>query len=566
MKYLGIFYFSFLFVSNIFGQQSVYIDENFDDWKQKFISADTKNDQLGSNIDIENMQVYNDDNYLFIKFKLSSEIKLQENNALTIFIDTDDNIATGTKVNGIGAELVYGFGRRSGNLNVNNRIYNVAHNHIGLISAPSVSSSEFELMFSRNANVNGVQNRMTNTVKIVLSDEIVNGDKLPNTGGLSYTMQNSGTTLLKSYSFSKQNASYIRIMSNNAERDNLFKTGSSDAQQRIIAAVDADIIAFQELYDASPATVEAMLNNVIQLPNARKWKAAKGNPDVILATKYEITNFKSIDGNAIFLVNTGSKYLVVINVHLPCCENDADRQAEVDNIIATIRKVRTNSGLGFDVPKNTPIIFTGDTNFVGLNQQLKSIITGDIINQSVYGADFKPDWDNSDFEDAKPYTIGVPASYTWYSLGNSYMPGRLDYVLYTGSVMKLENCFVLQTINLSQNDLQNYYLSPGDSDIATDHLPLVCDFNLNTTTTISFDEKINDIHIYPNPTTNEITISGENLSGNLFIYNSMGQLVGEKLIEINEPYDVSKLTNGIYYLRIFNEKIRTTWSAKFVKQ
>ena len=54
-------------------------------------------------------------------------------------------------------------------------------------------------------------------------------------------------------------------------------------------------------------------------------------------------------------------------------------------------------------------------------------------------------------------------TYTWYDEGNTYMPGRLDYMLYTGSVMRLENSFVFETANLDLEILQDQNLLTTDS-------------------------------------------------------------------------------------------------------
>jgi exonuclease III len=469
-----------VFSLNAQNQEFVYIDENFDDWASKPVISDSNSDHSGNNIGIEDIQFHNDDKYIFIKFKLNQEIKLQEGNNLALYIDADNKASTGFKINEIGADISYNFGKRVGFLNYNNDSFNARHDELGLVSSPSVSSAQYELMIKRSIKVDGIKYDMGSTMKILLIDNNSGGDKIPdNGGGITFTFQNNAPTPSKAFSFEKTNSQFLRVMSNNVLRDGLFNAQTTEAQKNIIAAVNPDIIAFQELYDASALQVATLLDNIVPIDNNGKWTVQRLNPDIILATKYKILSSRSINGNGVFLVEKGNKLVVVINVHLPCCENDEDRQLEVDNIISNIRKIKKNTLSGFNIPKNTPIIFTGDTNFVGLNQQVKSILTGDIINSLNYGPDEKPDWDGSNFEDAKPYTTGFPSTYTWYSVGNSFMPGRLDYMVYTGSVMRLENSFILQTSGLDPSVLQSYYLNIDDSTIATDHLPVICDFNLD---------------------------------------------------------------------------------------
>ena len=84
-------------------------------------------------------------------------------------------------------------------------------------------------------------------------------------------------------------------------------------------------------------------------------------------------------------------------------------------------------------------------NFVGDHKQVTTLLKGDIENEAAYGSDFTPDWDGSDFVDSKSPTTGVPFSFTWYSESSAFSPGRLDYMIYSGSNMKLENTYSLFT-------------------------------------------------------------------------------------------------------------------------
>ena len=83
-----------------------------------------------------------------------------------------------------------------------------------------------------------------------------------------------------------------------------------------------------------------------------------------MISKYPILKKQSIQGNAAFLLDVGESKMIVIVVHFPCCDNDEDRQLEVDRIMQFVRQVK--SGISpFGTLPNTPIIIMGDTNFVG---------------------------------------------------------------------------------------------------------------------------------------------------------------------------------------------------------
>ena len=462
-------------------QTPIFIDENFDDWQGKMQYNDATADQLSGRIGIQNVQVYNDNQYLFLKIELSQEIKIQENNSLSLYIDTDMNPNTGYKIKGIGAEIGYNFGERSAYYNLPTQSIRIYHDDLGLACLPSVSSQRFELMMQRSISINNVVRTMGENIKMVWIDNQANGDAIPdnNNNGLSYAMAINGATQVKPILLNKKKPEHIRFMTNNCLQDDLFNQTSGAAQKRILQAINPDVIAFQELYNATSSDVVTLLNTILPQTPSQAWKASKINPDIILASKYPILGSQALNGNGIFKIMVGNKSVILVNAHLPCCENDTDRQSEVDLIVSAVRKAKNNSGLNFSVETGSPIMIMGDMNFVGWNQQVKSFVQGDIVNEGSYGPDVRPDWDNSDMEDARPYVLNVPAAYSWYSAGNSFMPGRLDYIFYTGSVMKLENSFVFKTEGLGQNELVDLNLNFNDSSVATDHLPVVGDFDLN---------------------------------------------------------------------------------------
>mgnify|MGYP006288379451 FL=1 len=73
------------------------------------------------------------------------------------------------------------------------------------------------------------------------------------------------------------------------------------------------------------------------------------------------------------------------------------------------------------------------------------------------------------------------------------------------------------------------------------------------TTSISENEKSENINIYPNPASNIINFRG-NYEGKIIIYNSVGDVV--KIMNLNSGdniINVSALDKGIYYLKIRGE-------------
>ena len=68
---------------------------------------------------------------------------------------------------------------------------------------------------------------------------------------------------------------------------------------------------------------------------------------------------------------------------------------------------------------------------------------------------------------------------TWRSTraGDPFSPGRLDYVLYRGTVLRIERAFIFDADDLSPESLAQLGVRESDT-LQSDHLPLVVDFTL----------------------------------------------------------------------------------------
>jgi hypothetical protein len=242
----------------------------------------------------------------------------------------------------------------------------------------------------------------------------------------------------------------------------------------------------------------------------------------------------------------------------------------MDEFMAFVRDSK-NQVSDIPITENTPIVVLGDMNMVGYSEQLRTILDGDIKDNDNYGDDFSPDWDNTPFDDSKPWTIGRPMAFTWYSEGETFSPGRLDFLIYTGSVMIQKNSFVLFTKGMTETQLSNFGLQANDNINSSDHLPVVADFEFTEITTVgeskSIPEKFNLSQNYPNPF-NPVTniqysipanrdkiIEGQQVT--LRIYNMLGKevttLVNEKQAsgEYFVSWNTSELnTSGVYFYRL----------------
>ncbi len=511
----GIFLIS-IFISN---GQTMLIDEDFTDWTSDHLQhVDQLDDGPINSLDFHQLWIADDDENIYLRIEVGREIEIQEFDELFLYIDIDNNPNTGVSTQQFGADLVYGFGAREGILKVGNFIYTIYHNDINLVTLPTVSSNQFEISFSKTINYfQGQLHISSSIINVVLADENFLGDRIPDVSTIAYSMQ-SAEYLPPDYQLTKEIEDDLRIISYNVLSDGLFESDRQPAFRRIIRAMIPDIVCFQEVYDHTPLQVAQLMEVFLPSVQNEQWYYSGVNPDIIIASRYPISATGSSDGNGIFEVLVHDQKIVIADAHLPCCNNDEDRQHEVDRLMSFIRN--SIEGLtNIFIEEDTPIFIVGDMNLVGNRQQQHSLVSGDIFAEHLYGSDFDPDWDGSSLDDVRPFATGRPHAVTWYNAFGSFPAGRLDYLLYTGSVVDLSNGFVLNTTNLSAQELNLFNLLSTDVETASDHLPCVMDVDLMPESgQIEVTEGVEGIQLYPNPATEQITLKFDvNVSGEVSI-------------------------------------------------
>ncbi len=289
----------------------------------------------------------------------------------------------------------------------------------------------------------------------------------------------------------------LRILSHNVLFDNLFNNSVRAAFDRLYLATVPDIFAFQEIYDHNINAVANRIEAVFPSSPGESWKAASIN-DNFIVSRFAIKDFAPAGpfGNGAFLLDLRPRFdsdLLVIVAHPPCCDRDFDRQNEFDGMMGFLRDAMNGAG-PLTLAPNTPVVITGDMNLVGDARQVATMLTGDIVDESAFGPDFNPDWDGTALEDALPFVAGSPLTFTQKDRDGgfrSFSAGRLDYMVYSGSALDLLNTYVLYTPLLPADSLQVYGLQNTDSQVTSDHFPLVADFSLSPMAT-SANDLIND--------------------------------------------------------------------------
>jgi len=462
----------------------IQIDGDYGDWTGGAeIGADAEGDDGPSGIDFTSLKVANDGDGVYFQFDTTTEVQGDEQQEIFFAIDSDRDSDTGSSVQGIGAELVWGLGDRSGYVQPGGSQSSTTHAALGLVFSPTVSDTKFEFALSRSATPEGLDLFPGVSFDIVFWDDD-GGDVI---GPFTYTFE-EGNVPVVSRSVGRDDPGHFRLCAYNVQGDGLFDTDNAreNAIDRLLDSIDPDVFIFCEVWNHNGSQVATRLEEFLPSQNGESWTAIKVDGGNAVATRLPIVDFWDIlpgsrltavlvDSDAVY----GSDVLVIAN-HWSCCTADENRQRQADALIDFLRDARSPGGR-IDLPADTPIIAGGDFNLVGLRRQLETLLTGDIADNGTWGPDSPPDWDGSDFDVVDGRHPDARFVYTWRQDGSSFYPGKLDYIVYTGSVFTNEKSLTVETRTMSSSSLLDAGLLASDTVVASDHAPVVADFSFGDT-------------------------------------------------------------------------------------
>ena len=481
----------------------ICIDGLFNDWGNVPVAyQDIDNDHVDA--DYSTLKITYDSEFLFIYINFHENEYLMQNwNDFHLYIDSDNDQSTGNLIRGVGADLIWSFGGRSGKQYINGQESTVYQNDLTLRIAPTVTSSEFEIAIARGSSPLTLNNQQIMTQgKIVFSElEDGTGDFIPDElGGVSFSIGEDFIIGPEPITIERLNESDLRVVSYNTLNEGILDSDRQDHFKRILQTIDPDIIALQEHSDWDE------IHDIIQswFPQ-EQWYASWTYRDLVILSRFQIihdANIISSERTMAALLDTEDelgKNLLIFNSHLSCCDNDEGRQEQVDEFSSVWRNWVQNGNGPFELEYGTPFIHLGDFNYVGYNQQVETIKTGDIINENDFGVDFLPDWDSTAIIDLFSRQTHKRMGYTWRNDGSSFNPGKLDYIFYSDASIDTGKHYILNTLAIDQTALDNYNLQLDDTQEASDHLPLVFDIIVSSNVGVGDDDALpNSFRIYPN--------------------------------------------------------------------
>jgi len=470
----------------------IMLDGKFDDWAGPSDNfSDPAGDATSSLIDITNVSIANDSTALYIRFDVGRETILQNNllepigHDIRIYIDGDDNASTGLAFGGIGADMVIELGNRVFTYYNSNpllplvpAVSTVPFGGSGFRLAPTHSAEEFEVSQDLGIVVAGFPVMAIPGPNIrVIFQENISGDRVPDTGSLSYTLSGSPPVGLPApIGFDRFNATDVRVLS-----QNVLSTGplSNPAPfQRILQAVEPDIVCWQEVYSMTAEETRQFVTAALPLPPGEQWYAARVS-DCVTVARWPISNAAASDANLVCKVNLPDTLtdsdLVIFNAHTPCCQSNSGRDTEHDRMASYWRDMLSGMGVFPIDTTRDAALFCGDFNMVGYRRQILSLRDGNIFNNGTFGPDFLPGRANGSLVSVADRHMTFLLGETWRNTSGSFAPGKLDWMFVTDDVITPMNSFVLVTTELTGAELLDAGLQFTDTN-AADHYPMVADF------------------------------------------------------------------------------------------
>lgn len=171
----------------------IAIDGNFSDWDRfSAVTTDPTGDQGTGLADFTALWVANDDSYYYFRLQTSSALDFFSSARNNIFIDTDNNAATGfgAVAGRIGSEVMLQAGtayqQKNGGFNEG------VLGSLGFIRAPAGSTNDVEFRLSRNATfLDATPIFAGSTLRVLVESEsgaFVTQDTLPNAGTTTYAL------------------------------------------------------------------------------------------------------------------------------------------------------------------------------------------------------------------------------------------------------------------------------------------------------------------------------------------------------------------------------------------
>ena len=470
----------------------IVLDGRFDDWAQTPPVLDDPADAPGAVVDLEHVRITHDSRFVHILIDVGRPVTLQRlDGTIELLLDLDGSPDTGQTVRDMrGVDAIIemsprdpqrpGRGGRGAAVSVptdqpppGDRL-RLSPYVIGFSAAPTHAGDRFELRLQRGVRLPEAPPFLEGGHFRGRVDALdLGGDLVDRTEVFSYelTPHEPDPRPQPVDPLARAASTQLRVVCWNAEMGRLFDNPAPF--QRVLAAVDPDVILLQELTDD---TTPPQLVRLLEQNRDHLWSvvvgAGGGNLRCAVASRHPlrpipslaVVAYPDLAGSSIRVaaaeIEIAGRRLAALSVHLRCCGRagsfeDRTRTVEADAIRRAVRGVIVQGRID-------GVIVGGDLNLVGSRWPLDVLAEG-------------ADVDGSALAVADALQIDGDSNATWADPRQPFVPGRLDFLLFADSALKQQGAFVLDAGDLSQRWLQTHRIRPRDTAVASDHLPLVVD-------------------------------------------------------------------------------------------
>ncbi|MEC9157340.1 MAG: endonuclease/exonuclease/phosphatase family protein [Planctomycetota bacterium] len=406
------------------------MDGRFDDW-----SAAAQAPDDGSGL-IRAVRVTDSPRHVFVQIDLDRPRTLQWlEQELRLELDLDGRPGTGLRgfggMEGVEAVVLFSpLDQESGRTRPGTTLYGVNRNgeavqstadELGVVALPTHSGDRFEIRLDRSPAFRGGGMRL----QFLARDRAGVVDRTPVVEYEFGTKRSSRPEPAGNDPAAAKDPAEVRVVSWNAEFGALFKNPVPFA--RTFEALDPDIVLLQELPDpVEPSRLGGWFGG---LEPKRAWNAVVGGRSLCVAvvTPHPMEPVpelapvrKSAPSGSVVratggLVSFGTRRILAVSIHLKCCgrlgsTEDQKRRSEVEAIHEAVRRATARL-------KPDSLVIGGDLNLVGGPGVLEALVR-----------DLAPG--GGDLVVAEPMRPLGDDVTTWGREGESFVPGRLDFILH----------------------------------------------------------------------------------------------------------------------------------------
>jgi hypothetical protein len=491
----------------------VVTDGRFDEWAEvPVLLRDPVDVPDDAAVDLGVIQASADGRHIFFSVETRRPVNAQAmRGTVSILLDTDDDPSTGETVEGLhGVDLVvelsrpdraneYGYGsgmavREIGPTGVLGPRANA--NRRDLVVAPTSSASRFEIRLGRAREGGGGYADLsgpTARVGIVFTS---GGRIVDRTESVALLLPPLDDTEPSPWSEPLGPTGDVRVLVWNVSSESFRDRPERFA--RVIAAVDPGVLLLDEVYGAvTEAEVQAFLSRP-EMDMGAPWEfvlgTSGGRQKTVVASRIGIWPEPALqqfpypegtldalterfpDARRLFdlerergLASVGAwvpvtgRPVLFVPIDLQSAGYDGSFQDELRILQTQTLRNLIARALGASDP-SPGVVIGGDLNLVGSPTPLDSLVRG-----LDAGSDLIP---------LDTYRLTDRSMATWRNDRQPFTPGRLDFVLISGSSLSAERAFAFDPNELSEDLRIQLGVDPEDPVSTSDHLPLVVDLSV----------------------------------------------------------------------------------------